>query len=382
MNTEAFLLSAHIIETPSQEGVSLLHYFGWRKMKKLAIILGIAVLTMGLCAYPSASAGTTIDQLTPDSYSVSSEFMSFLYQGSTALSIRTYEVSGTSDAIFEEITIQNFSPIEEPYVDPVSSKVIANGQFATAKMHSNPGAILDFETKVQNIANFRISQNIGAINLGSSLYLGNSEMRAEIILKGEGNISSFPNNEYSFLMDANSSLIFRNNFVDLQPIGDSIAQGAIAGELFVSKDQHSVVDDLVDYLPISMNTEHSGGNELKVKVDGDFDEGKVLIFDISKDVLELTSEEMTIKLDDNVLESAPSQEVLGGSSGEPIYTMVENEDYFQIYLFAPSLSTHTVTFGAITPYTPALTEIAAGLGIAVLVTIVSAIFMFRRKKDY
>jgi hypothetical protein len=351
-------------------------------MKRLAIVLGIAVLTAGLLACPSASAGTSIDQISPDSYSVSSEFMNFLYQGGNALSIRSYGLGVTEDTIFEEITIQYFSPVGEPYVDPASSKVIANGQYAVAKMHSNPAAVMAFETMVQNHATFTLSQNIGAINLGNSLYLGNSNMRAEIILRGEGDIFSSASYQYSFVMGANSSLIFRNNFVDLQPIGDSIAQGKVAGELFVSKDQHSIVDDLVDYLPIEMDTEHSVGNELKVKVQGDFDEGKVLIFDISKDVLTLTGDDMTIMLDDDVVESASTQEVLKASSEKPKYSMLENEDYFQVYLYAPSLSTNLVTFGALTPHAPVLYEIAAGLGIAVLITIVSAVFMFRRKKGY
>jgi hypothetical protein len=349
-------------------------------MKRLAVIVGIAVLTAGLFACPSASAGTNMNQIDPNSYSISSEFMSFLYNGTDTLSIKTYELWGEDDAIFDEITIEYFSPTQAPYVDPVSSKVVAIGEYAVAKMHSNPGAILDFETKVQNLATFRLSQSIGALNLGNSIYLGNNDMRAEIILKGEGNISSI-NNEYSFTMDSNSSLIFRNNFVDLQPIGDHIAQGAVAGELFVSKDQHSVVDDLVDYLPIEMETEHSTGTELQVRVQGDYDEGKVLIFDISKDVLTL-GDEMKMKFDDKLIESIPSQELLELTSGDPKFSVIENEDYFQVYLFAPSLSAHMISFGSFIPQAPSLAEIVAGLGVAVLVTVIMAVFMFRRKKDY
>lgn len=345
-------------------------------------MVGIAVLTAGLFACPGASAGTNMNQIDPTSYSISSEFMSFLYNGTDTLSIKTYELWGEDDAIFDEITIEYFSPTQAPYIDPVSSKVVAIGEYAVAKMHSNPGAILDFETKVQNMATFRLSQNIGALTLGNSIYLGNNDMRAEIILKGEGNISSSLNNEYSFTMDSNSSLIFRNNFVDLQPIGDRIAQGAIAGELFVSKDQHSVVDDLVDYLPITMGTEHSSGNELRVKVQGDYDEGKVLIFDISKNVLTLGDDEMKMKFDDQIIESIPSQEIMELSSGDPKYSVIENEDYYQVYLFAPALSTHMISFGSFIPEAPSLAEIVAGLGVAVLVTVTMAVFMFRHKRDY
>jgi hypothetical protein len=350
-------------------------------MKRFLVVVGVAVLAIGLSACPGVLGDTSIEQTSPNEYSISSEFFSFLYTDNTALSIQDYKL-WDSNSVFESIRLEYFSPVKEPYVDPTSSEVVAEGQYAVAKMHSNPAATMNFDTHIDNLATLRFSQEIGAINLGSSLFIGNEDMKAEIVLRGSGNISKGILNEYSFAMRENSSLIFRNNFIDQQPIGDSIAQEVVAGELFISQDENSIVEDLMDYLPISMRTISSSDEELKVDVSGDFDEGKVLIFDISKDILSMSKDDLKIRLDDTTVESSARDKVLEGSGNEPIFTVMENEDYFQVYLYSPSWSTHTVTFGRLLPQTPMYGEIMIGLGIAAAVSAASAALMFRRKKDY
>jgi len=349
---------------------------------RFVLMIGLAALTIALGISPSASAGTTIQKISGDEYSISSEFIDFLYRGDATICIKSFKTTETKRVVFDEIRFDYFTPIQEPYVDPSGLKVVAEGQDARATIHSNPATTINFETYIQNQASFKFSSDVGAINLGRSLYIGNEEMRAEIILMGDGNISKTSINQFSFFMEGNSNLIFRNNFVDLEPIGDKIAQDVIAGELFISKDQYSVVEDLVDYLPVSMKTTSSGNDRLEVEVEGEFEEGKVLIFDISKDVLSLEKDDLVVKLDEKDVQSTAKDEVLKGSGEEPKFAVVENEKYLQVHLYVPSFSTHTVTFGRFTPQTAVYGEVMIGLGIAAVISVISAIYIFRRKKEF
>jgi hypothetical protein len=349
--------------------------------KRFVLIVGLAVLTVVSGAFPSAFAGTTITEESSDSYSVTSEFMNFLYTGSMgqdALSITDFEVSDGKNKVFEEIRINFFSPVNEPYVDSSGLRVVAEGQYATATVHSNPAATFEFATFRQNAATFKFSTDVGAIDMGSHLFIGNENLRAELILLGDGNISKTSANEFSIEMESSSSMVFRNDFIGQEPIGDRIADGAIAGELFVSKDQYSVTEDLVEYLPMSMEITSSGTDELEVEVSGDFDEGKVLIFDISREVLTMSKDDLTVKMDGQDVPARPIDEILEASGRESGYALLETGEYFQVYLYMPSFSTHTITFGGATP---GHFEILAGMGLAVAVTSVSAIFLFKRRKE-
>jgi hypothetical protein len=346
--------------------------------KRLITIMGIAVLTFALSASPYASAGTTIVKTGQD-YSISSEFLDFLYKGEASLTIDDYQIKENEKTVFERIVIEHFYPKGEPHKDASERNVIAEGYNASVIVHSNPATTIDFESYVQNTASFTFSTDMGVIVDGSSLIVGNEEMRAEIIIRGEGNVTKNSMNEFVFSMEEDTSIFFRNNFVDFESIGGSIADGTIAGELFVTRDNYSVVDDLVEYSPISMETKSSSRDELKVEIDGDFDSGKVLIFDISKEVLGIPGNNLVVNFDDSIVEQVHKDDVLLSSGAEPKYALIETGEYLQVYQYAPSMSTHIVTFTtAELPYM----EIMMGLGLAIAITAVSAFYLFRKRKEY
>ncbi len=131
-----------------------------------------------------------------------------------------------------------------------------------------------------------------------------------------------------------------------------------------------------------MKTISSSDNELEMEVEADFQEGKVIIFDVSKDVLDIPQEELVVKIDEKVVKSVTRDEVLEVTGEDPSFAILENEDFLQVYLYSPSLSTHTVTIGKVTPGGLLSGEVLMGFGIALLVTVVSAAYIFRQKKEY
>jgi hypothetical protein len=109
----------------------------------------------------------------------------------------------------------------------------------------------------------------------------------------------------------------------------------VGGSMTVDKDGNGVLVD--NETGFSLKLDSVGNNTVSFDVDSDTSGSKIVVLEVSKDVLEVgEDQEVTLKIDGKEVALAKSLEaVLGATGSTPLFYIIDTGDSYRVVLYMP-----------------------------------------------
>ncbi|MFQ5885413.1 MAG: hypothetical protein ACE5IO_09985, partial [Thermoplasmata archaeon] len=281
-----------------------------------------------------------------------------------------------SYSVFKLVEIESFYTTSVPAYDEMLYYV--EGASGIARAHDIPMGTMSFQTYVDNTVSFEISDEMGAISSDKSVVIGKDDFRADLVLLGSGSLTKAGQN-ISIQMQPDDSFYFRTAYVYENSIGRDIADGRIAGELYVDISNDTLAQAVVEYQPIDMEVKSSSSSEIEIAVDASFPDGKTIILTLEDAVFDVPLEELDVKLDGTLVEKAENVRAVIISSEESYYYALEGNGVTQVFINIPHFSQRTIVLSGIGEAEEAGPDIALGAVASLLLLVAATVFLFKRK---
>ncbi len=352
--------------------------------KALGVTLAVSA-TLLVMSLGTGIAGTDGGHIEPrdGGFELGEKFINFFFSGETSASISDFEVYVERDgqtvtySVFKLIEIESFYTTSVPVYDEMVYYV--EGASGIARAHDIPMGTMSFQTYVDNTISFEISDEMGAISSDKSVVIGKDDFCADLVLLGSGSLTKAGQN-ISIHMQPDDSFYFRTAYVYENSIGRDIAEGRIAGELYVDISIDTLAQAVVEYQPIDMEVKSSSSSEIEIAVDASFPDGKTIILTLEDAVFDVPLEELDVKLDGISVEKAENVRAVIVSSDESYYAL-EGNGVTQVFINIPHFSQRTIVLAGIGEVEEAGPDIALGAVASLLLLVAATVFLFKRKDD-
>jgi hypothetical protein len=374
-----FYYSAHIIEPPSlREGASsILFRRKWMKrtlMAALAISATLVILGVG---NSSADSGGSVEPQDDGSYELCGRHICYTFFEEVFWG---YAVNTTVDGqvttypVFDRVGMDNFQAMSAPiYGEGVFT---VEGTSGTSRAYDIPMGVMSFEANIADTANFILSSDMGAIFSDRSAVIGVDDFRGDLVLMGAGSLVENPQ-DISIPMEPGDRYYFRASYLYEESLGSDIADGSIAGEMYLELDGQNLVSSVIDYQAIDMEVQFSDEDKVEISADASFVDGRTVILTIDDSAFDVPLDQMEVELDGKTLKSAENvKDVI--SSGEGTYYALQNEDSTQVFINMPHFSQRTITLSKIGPEEIGM-DFYLGATASVLLVVAASVYLFKRK---
>jgi hypothetical protein len=338
----------------------------------LAVSGTLAILGLGI-----TSAGT--DDITPlgDGWEICGRYVCYNFDDQTfydyAINITT-EAGTITFPVFDNVQLSDLQATNPPVNEGGSYLIEGTGGISRA--YDIPMGIMSFETNVVNTASFRMTDSMGAIFSDKSATIGLNEFRGDLVLMGSGNLAR-NGQDISIPMEPGDRYFFRASYMYEESLGSDIADGSIAGEMYLELDGQSLSSSVTDYQPIDMNVQFSKEDKIEISADASFVEGKTVILTIDESAFDVPLSQMEVELDGKVVQLAGSaKDVI--SSDEETYFALQNDDSTQVFINIPHFSQRTITLSKIGPEEIGM-DFYLGATASGLLVAAAAVYLFKRK---
>jgi hypothetical protein len=340
----------------------------------LAVSGTLAILGLGI-----TSAGTDGGEITPlgDGWEICGRYVCYSFDDQV---FYDYAVNVTTDAgtvtfpIFDKVQLSDLQAMNPPINEGGSYLIEGSGGISRA--YDIPMGIMSFETNVMNNASFRMTDGMGAIFSDKTAVIGLNEFRGDLILMGSGNLGR-NGQDISIPMEPGDKYFFRASYMYEESLGSDIADGNIAGEMYLELDGQSLTSSVIDYQPIDMNVQFSDDDEVEISADASFVEGKTIILTLDESAFDVPLSQMEVELDGKVVQLAGSpKDVI--SSSEETYFALQNDDSTQVFINIPHFSQRTITISKIGPEEIGM-DVYLGATASGLLVVAAAVYLFKRK---
>jgi hypothetical protein len=291
-----------------------------------------------------------------------------------------YTVNTTSDGVkrsfdvFDSVHLSDFDLILTPHVS--DGAYVMETVDGTANAYDVPTGIMSFQTDSVNTVSFQMSDLMGGIFSEKSAVIGYDDFRGDLVLQGQGSMS-WANQQISLQMQPGDTYYFRSNYLYTESLASEIAEGTIAGEMYLDITDDNLVSSVVDYQPLDMEVQFSTESELEVTVDATFEEGKTVIFTLDRSALKVPLDELMIELDGKSVGKAESVRSVMSSTDKAYYAL-QNDESTQVFVYIPHFSQRTITISKIGPEEIGM-DVYLGAFASVLLVIAATTYLFRRK---
>lgn len=282
---------------------------------------------------------------------VSGRFVEFRMSDDGTISDYTVKHSDSSIKVFDEVYLEAFTPRGTPRVEGAMFQY--TGAEAMIMAHNNPSAVLHFTTMNSgDTVVYVLADGFTATALPESYNVkiqGNGV--TAYLINGNSNIS-IENNTVTVGFESASESVFRLTPVE-GPVGqtnqnkvtEKIQEGKIIAEVSVSvyNGEHGV--DAVTYgRDVQTQVQNAEINRVEIKVSAESQEGKCVVINVDKETMSLsTDHEIVVKLDGSRMEKTDVDTVLNSNDAKGRYSVAEGSDAYQIYVYIPHFSDHTLT---------------------------------------
>ncbi len=283
---------------------------------------------------------------------VSGRFVEFHTSGDGMISDYTVKRSDSSIKVFDQVYLEAFTPQGTPRVEGAMFQYM--GTEAMIMAHNNPPAVLHFTTMTgEDTVVYVLADGFTATKLPESYNVriqGNG--LTGYIINGKSNIT-IENNTVTVTLPAASQSLFRAMPVESvvgqmnqDKIMEKIREGKVIGEISVSAYSGEKSADIMKYQhQVQVQLQLAEQNKLQIKVSAEFQEGKCIVVNIDKETMKLSeNQEIVVKLDGQKLRKESNiDNVLNANDAEGRYNIAEGTDGYQISVYIPHFSDHTLT---------------------------------------
>ena len=314
-------------------------------MRRTTVICIISAMVLSAC-FMYTSLGQADYQTYTGDYSA---FEYTVYPEPTfPYPVINYSVSRDSSFVrlFDEIAIDEFrSGI--PYQEAPTA-LTHSDDYGELIIHETPTTAIEFTALEDNRVELFLSEDTGALRSGQSVVVGNEDAKGYFIPKGDVNIT-ITESRVAFDISQGSSLIFRADPEGEQVIGEATSNGKVGGEMYISNDAGYLIEDIVLYDELAMETISPGNREIDLKVSGELNYGQSVVVHVKKSMLIYESpEDIGIQLDEVYIEKGEGlSETLYEEGEEAKYFVTETDDSYDIVVYVPQISDHLITIGSV-----------------------------------
>ncbi len=287
---------------------------------------------------------------------------------------QTVDGMTSSFTVFDTVDLSSFQIVGNP--SQVDGRYLIEGVASTTQAYDVPTGIMSFRTHEVKSVSFQMSGLMGGIFSEKSAEIGYGDFRGDLVLRGQGAIS-WNDREIGLQMQPGDEYYFRARYMYAGSLGPDIADGKIAGELYLDKVGENLISSVVDYEPIDMEVLFSSESELEVTTEASFEDGKTVIMTLDNSVLDVPLEDMKVQLDGVTLEMADSvKDVISSDQGS--YYPLQNGESTQLFVYIPHFSQRTITISKIGPEEIGMDVYLGAFG-SVLIVAAAATYLFKRK---
>ncbi len=332
-------------------------------------------------------------------------FVSFSIDPNTG-EVSNYAVNGTT--VFSQVTYENDTNGEVEVNGPVlwyygfgtqvnwsNHNPRWNTMWRFIHVHDNPAAVFHIVVYGEDTITYRLASGESAKVTGNHTIVINGTVQGTLIFSGKATVegneikikigeSNYEFGNYTY--KGGSVMFIRTNAWHFRErvrnmIIRAIAEGKMGGEIRVGENGKS---DFVNYTyGFHARITHQETNRLRLTVESESHEGKVVMITVDKDKLQYdSSHKVVVKLDGKEIRMTSEDEVLaGGSEGK--YAVIDGENEVTVMVYVPHFSEHTVDVES--QPESVTTEIMGnpillGAGIAiVLIIVIAAVIILRRR---
>jgi len=266
--------------------------------------------------------------------------------GDVMFPVINYSVSRNSAfvSLFDEIGLASFgSGIE---YDENYTTFTHTDEYGSLIIHETPTAAIEFDAREENSLVLTLSRETGALKSGQAVLVGNEEVSGTFIMQGDVSASIIART-LTFTIRDSGRVIFRASPEGETAIPQAISEGRIGGEMFISDDGYNLLEDVVAFEDITMQT-IAAEPEIDLKVSGNLDKGSVVIIHVDKEILKFDSiEDMGIKVDGKYIQRGEGlSETLYEDGDGHIYFITENEFGYDVVIYLSHFLDHMITIGS------------------------------------
>lgn len=313
-------------------------------MKKASMIMVAALVLSGLMLY--SSMGQAEYQKFVGDYS-SYEYTAYP-EPWFPYPVINYSVSRSSSFVrlFDEIAIDDFAS-GIPYQNTSTTKSHTD-DFGQLVIHETPASAFEFRALADNSVSLFLSDDTGALRSGRSVVIGNENAKGYVISRGDVNVT-IGSDEVTFDVAAGASIIFRADPEGEQVIGEATSNGRVGGEMYITTKGGLLVEDIVLYDKLDMQTVAPGNREIDLAVSGESIGATSIVIHVDRDMLAYDSpEDIGILMDETYIERGTGlSETLYSEAEAARYYVSEAGDGYDVVIYFPDIQTHKITIGSV-----------------------------------
>ncbi len=373
-----FYYSAHIIEPPSlREGASSILFKREHMRRTLVAALAVSA-TLVVLSIGNSSADTG-DPIPHDdgSWEMCGKHVCFTLfeEAFYDYTVNTTENGETkSFSVFDSVHLAEYSVQSPPGI--VDGAYLIDSEDGSTRAYDVPTGIMSFQTNVVNTVSFQMSGLMGGIFSERHAVIGYEDFRGDLVLQGVGTMS-WSNQQVSMQMQPGDRYYFRSNYLYTGSLASDIAEGRIAGELYLDAVDDNLVSSVVDYQPIDMEVQYSTETELRIRAEASFQEGKTVVLTLDDSALDVPLDELKVELDGRTLMMADDVRNVISASDETYYAL-QNDESTQVFVYIPHFSQRTISISKIGPEGIGM-DVYLGAFASLLLVVAATTYLFRRK---
>ncbi len=266
--------------------------------------------------------------------------------GQIAYPVINYSVSRNSAfvSLFDEIGMDNFGAGQD-YIENYTT-YSHEDEYGSLVIHESPTTAIEFDSDVENSLYFTLSRETGALKSGNSVLVGNEDVSGTFIMQGDAR-ANILGRTLTFTLGDGGRVIFRASPEGEAVIGEAISDGKVGGEIFISDDGYSLLEDIVAFDGLTMQT-IAADPEIDLKVAGELEGGSVIVVHVDKEILKFDSiEDMGVQVDGIYIKQGNGlSETLYEDGDGHVYFITENEYGYDVVIYLSHFSDHMITIGS------------------------------------
>jgi len=250
--------------------------------------------------------------------------------------------NGNQVDIFETMGIADF----ETGIEYQMSETTISHQDAYSHLtvHETLTTVIEFTALEDNALKFDLDSGTGALRSGDAILIGNEDASGVLVFD-DSVVSSISAGTVTFDVPAGSSVIFRADPSWDKMIGSAVAGGQVAAEMYLTDNGWTLVEDVVAFDDVIVQTVSASKKEVTVALSGSTDSGKTVVLHVDDVYLDYNSaDEISVQLgDEKIKVGKDMSDTLWETGPKAKYFAVKTAEGFDVVVYIPEYSGQSIT---------------------------------------